>query len=61
MAAKDRTANDDKPPSLLRVIASNRAVPPLTQAEVLALRKMLVDFEAIKASCPIAKRALSER
>jgi hypothetical protein len=38
-----------------------RGVPPLTDAEITALRQLLVDAEAIKEACPVAKRALSKR
>jgi hypothetical protein len=38
-----------------------REVPPLTDAEILALRQLLIDAETIKDVCPVAKRALSPR
>jgi hypothetical protein len=46
---------------VLHVAPRVRAVPPLTDAEILALRKLLVDAETIKESCPVARRALSDR
>lgn len=36
-------------------------VPPLTDAEVLQLRQFLADFAIIRATCPMAIRALSKR
>lgn len=38
-----------------------RSVPPLTDAEILALRALLINAELIADTCPIAKRALSSR
>jgi len=61
MELKDQTPADDKPPSSLRIVARNDLVAPLTPGEIKALRQLLVDFESIKAGCPIAKRAVSER
>jgi hypothetical protein len=38
-----------------------RDVPPLTDNEVLLLRKFLSEFAIIRAVCPLAVRALSTR
>lgn len=38
-----------------------RSVPPLTDAEILALRALLVNAEHIAESCPIARRVMSKR
>lgn len=54
-AARDGTVR------ALHIAPRVRSVPPLTDAEILALRKLLIDAEAIKESCPVAKRALSDR
>lgn len=45
----------------LYAIPRAREVPPLTDGEILALRRLLIDAERIKDMCPIAQRALSER
>lgn len=37
-----------------------RRVPPMTDAEILEMRQMLVEFRKIKQNCPLAQRALSE-
>lgn len=51
----------DEGPALLRVVPSRREVPPLTDGEILALRRMLVNAEAVAEGCPVARRILSER
>lgn len=35
--------------------------PPLTKDELLALRRMMREFAIIRATCPMAVRALSTR
>lgn len=35
--------------------------PPLTGEEILALRRMLREFAIVRATCPMAIRALSTR
>lgn len=37
------------------------SVPPLSELEILAVRKWLAQMEKIAGSCPIAGRALSRR
>lgn len=37
------------------------APPPLTGEEILALRRMLREFAIVRATCPMAIRALSTR
>lgn len=34
--------------------------PPLSDAELIQLRKMLTDFSAIQVCCPIARRSLED-
>ena len=34
--------------------------PPLSDVELIQLRKMLTDFHAIQACCPIARRSLED-
>lgn len=38
-----------------------RRVPPLSDEEVLRLRQLLRDAEAVFATCPMAQRVLSKR
>lgn len=38
-----------------------RAVPPLSDTEILRLRKLLEDSEAIMAICPVARRLTKGR
>jgi hypothetical protein len=45
----------------LRIAPRRGGVRPLTDAEILALRQMLEQFDAIRKTCPLARRALSER
>ena len=45
----------------LKLAPRRSGVQPLTDAEILALRQMLKQFDAIRKTCPIARRALSER
>lgn len=35
--------------------------PPLTSEEILALRRVIREFSVIRATCPMAVRALSTR
>lgn len=42
-------------------IVTRRGVSPLTDAEIVALRRMLAEFGKIKEGCPIARRTLSDR
>ena len=43
------------------LLAQPRDVPPLTADEVLLLRQFLQEFAIIRATCPMAVRALSTR
>jgi len=36
-------------------------VPPLSDTEILRLRKLLEDFEAIMTLCPVARRITKGR
>lgn len=38
-----------------------RLVPPLEDEEILKLRQFINEFSIIRATCPIAVRALSKR
>jgi hypothetical protein len=38
-----------------------RSVPPLSDEEILTLRQFIDDFAIIRATCPLALRALSKR
>lgn len=53
--------SEDASVRVLHIMPRSRGVPPLTDGEILALRKLLVDAEAIKEGCPVARRILSER
>lgn len=41
--------------------ANNESVPPLSDEEVLQVRQFLREFAIIRATCPMALRALSDR
>lgn len=45
----------------LRIAPGGRAVPPLTDAEIIALRELLETAQKIAEGCPIAQRILSKR
>ena len=46
--------------SLVEVRARPRAVPALTDDELIQIREMLADFRKIKVSCPMARRLLDD-
>jgi len=56
---------EDEPPLLENVVAlypgatRTRRIPPLSNSEILRLRKMLDDFDKIKSGCPLAQRFLA--
>lgn len=41
------------------VVPLRRPIPPLTDAEILALRALLESSAKIQAECPLARRILS--
>lgn len=45
----------------LQVIETQQEVPQLSRDELLAVRQMLQEFAIIRATCPMAVRALSKR
>ena len=53
-----------KPPdNVVELFATEDAtnVPPLSDVEVLVLRRFIREFAIIRATCPLAVRALSAR
>lgn len=51
-------ANDDA----VSLLCENQAVPEqLSSDELLAIRRMIREFSVIRATCPMAARALSTR
>lgn len=51
-------ANDDA----VSLLCGNEAAPEqLTSDELLAIRRMIREFSVIRATCPMAARALSTR
>lgn len=61
MEKKPEQAATDSTVRALFIAPRVRQVPPLTDAEILALRALLVKAETIGEQCPIAKRVLSKR
>lgn len=51
------------PDNVIEMFAAPEArnVPPLSDDEVLVLRKFIREFAIIRATCPMAVRALSTR
>jgi len=51
------------PDNVVELFAPNeeRSVPPLSDNEVLLLRQFIREFAVIRATCPMAVRALSTR
>lgn len=50
---------DDEPP-VTNVVPFRQAVPPLTRAELVAVRQMIEDFRTLKHHCPTARRLIGD-
>jgi hypothetical protein len=45
----------------LRAVPGVKKAAPLTDAEIVKLRQLLVDFDTLATGCPLARRELSKR
>lgn len=60
----NKKQGDDARESKVRTLyltPKGRSVPPLTDAEITALRDLLVKAEQIAEGCPVARRVFSKR
>ena len=51
---------DDNNVVPIQMASHRKREPALTDAELVAIRQMLVQFEEIRVECPVAKRILRD-
>lgn len=56
--AIDRVRAERNPPPVLELLRGGRQEPQLSDAELVAVRRMLQDFEKIANGCPTARDLL---